>query len=251
MLTLLDKAISVNLLYLDALKQGGEQDPGFRQQLQSFSDGVLIGLSRKQYMHADIQVGDQEIQDYFAKHFRDETELTERLRAMVEAKIRKHKLAARKSGLRAHVRDGVTVKIDTENLQPEDDALRKEGDVIAEYDGRRVTWGETKVHLTTLNNQNQLLTGQKPPLVVDVRSPDEYSAGHIPNSVNIPVPLIAKRLGEMGNASDLVLYCNDSRLTRVAEQMLLRGGMKGFFHLEGGLNGWQEAGLELENGLPE
>lgn len=98
---------------------------------------------------------------------------------------------------------------------------------------------------------NQLLTGQKPPLVVDVRSPDEYSAGHIPNSVNIPVPLIAKRLGEMGNVSDLVLYCNDSRLTRVAEQMLLRGGVKGFFHLEGGLNGWQEAGLELENSLPE
>ena len=154
MLTLLDKAISVNLLYLDALKQGGEQDPGFRQQLQSFSDGVLIGLYRKQYMHADTHVSDQEIQDYFAKHFEDKTELTERLRAMVEAKIRKHKLAARKSGLRAHVRDGVTVKIHAQNLQPEDDALRKEGDVIAEYDGRRVTWEETKVHLTTLNNQN-------------------------------------------------------------------------------------------------
>jgi len=31
--------------------------------------------------------------------------------------------------------------------------------------------------------------GDKPPVIVDTRSPDEYEEAHIPNAVNIDVPL--------------------------------------------------------------
>ena len=95
----------------------------------------------------------------------------------------------------------------------------------------------------------QALGNGNPPLLVDVRSPDGYSSGHIPSAVNIPVPLLARRLDELRQAEDLVLYCNDSRLTRMAERILLHKKIKDFRHLEGGLDAWTEADLPIETSL--
>ena len=47
-----------------------------------------------------------------------------------------------------------------------------------------------------------------------------------------------------------VLYCNDLRFTRVAEQILMKGGVKGFSHLEGGFTAWTREGLPVEQSLP-
>ena len=95
----------------------------------------------------------------------------------------------------------------------------------------------------------QSLDSQHPPLVVDIRSPDEYSSGHIPGSISIPVPLLIRNLETLKNSNDLVLYCNDSRLTRVAEQMLMRKKVEEFRHLGGGFNAWSDAELPIETSL--
>lgn len=89
-----------------------------------------------------------------------------------------------------------------------------------------------------------------PPLVVDVRSPDEYAAGHIPGAVSIPAPLVEKRLDDFRSAPGAVLYCNEGMFTRVAEQTLLRKAVRDFVHLEGGLFAWRRAGLPEEKGAP-
>jgi rhodanese-related sulfurtransferase len=99
---------------------------------------------------------------------------------------------------------------------------------------------------------NSRLSGETPPLVIDVRSPGEYSSEHIPGAVSIPAPTINRRLEQIEAAGgNAVLYCNDLRFTKFAEQMLMRSGVTEFYHLEGGLNGWRDAGLELESSLPE
>ena len=67
-LTLLDKMISANLLYLDALKQGVDKTPGYREDMQRFSDAVLASVYKNNYVAGEIQVTDQEIQDYFENH---------------------------------------------------------------------------------------------------------------------------------------------------------------------------------------
>lgn len=96
---------------------------------------------------------------------------------------------------------------------------------------------------------NRLLARPDPPLVIDVRSPHEYSAGHIPGSVNIPVPLLRKKLIEIKRVEDLVLYCNDSRLTRLAERILVNNQVQGFAHLEGGFEAWENGELSVETSL--
>ena len=95
------------------------------------------------------------------------------------------------------------------------------------------------------------LGGPGAPLVVDVRSPTEYSAGHVPGAVNIPAPTVSRRLEELRRADDLVLYCNDRRFTAVAERLLTRAKITGYSHLDGGLSAWREQGLPLETALPD
>jgi len=98
---------------------------------------------------------------------------------------------------------------------------------------------------------SERLNETSPPLVVDVRSPSEYSSGHVPGAVNMPAPTVTQHLDEIRRAQEVVLYCNDKRFTAVAEQLLLKSKVKGFSHLEGGLTAWRERGLPLETSLPE
>jgi parvulin-like peptidyl-prolyl isomerase len=156
LLTLLDKAISVNLLYLDAIDQGKQADPQYQRELQTFSDGLLVGLYRKAYLSGDMTVSDQEVDAYFRQHFIAGAELSDDLRLIIEAKIRKEKLSKLKAGLRKHLRTGVTIRLHSDKLDPADDSLRTDNEVIAEYGDQHITWGEAKKQLTTLNNSVEL-----------------------------------------------------------------------------------------------
>ena len=57
-ITLLDKAVSAKLLYLDALRHGMAKDPAYVGELQRFSDGVLGALYRQKYLVGEIDVTD-------------------------------------------------------------------------------------------------------------------------------------------------------------------------------------------------
>ena len=45
------------------------------------------------------------------------------------------------------------------------------------------------------------------PIVIDVRTPDEYAAGHIPGAVNIPFDEVAARISEVDAPNGVALYC--------------------------------------------
>lgn len=62
-------------------------------------------------------------------------------------------------------------------------------------------------------------------LVVDVRTPPEYAAEHLPGAINIPLDEIASRSGELENSdSPLVLYCNSGRRSGLAVAQLRKAG---------------------------
>jgi rhodanese-related sulfurtransferase len=96
-----------------------------------------------------------------------------------------------------------------------------------------------------------LLAGTDPPMVIDVRSPTEYSSAHLPGAVNVPAPTVTRQLSKIRQAPQVVLYCNDAQFTAIAEQLLLSSKVTGFSHLEGGLTAWQAQGLPVEISLPE
>jgi rhodanese-related sulfurtransferase len=84
------------------------------------------------------------------------------------------------------------------------------------------------------------------PVVIDVRTPEEYAAGHIPGAVNIPFDHIAGRISEIDAPHGVALYCMVGPRARKGEAALLGAGYTSVFLLEGGLAAWQAAGLPTE-----
>ena len=84
------------------------------------------------------------------------------------------------------------------------------------------------------------------PVVLDVRTPEEYAAGHIPGALNIPFDQVAQRISEVDAPHGVALYCMVGPRARKGETSLLAAGYTSVFHLEGGLAAWQAAGFSVE-----
>ncbi len=85
------------------------------------------------------------------------------------------------------------------------------------------------------------------PVVIDVRTPDEYASGHIPGAVNVPFDQVAQRIAEIDAPHGVALYCMVGPRARKGESALLAAGYEKIFHLEGGLAAWQAADLPVES----
>ncbi|MCI0457769.1 MAG: FAD-dependent oxidoreductase [Gemmataceae bacterium] len=62
------------------------------------------------------------------------------------------------------------------------------------------------------------------PLLLDVRTPEEYEAGHIAEAVNIPVEELRSRLGELPQGREIVVYCQVGQRGYLATRILLQAG---------------------------
>lgn len=144
-LTLLDKVISANLLYLDARQQGVDQLPEYRQDVAKFDDAVLASLYRSEKLLPDIEVSGEEVEAFYASSVDKSAELTDDVRTAIEAKLRDQKLQSLDT--RARIREGVQVEINAAVLDPDADTGRQDGDVVATIDTDTITWGEIKTRM--------------------------------------------------------------------------------------------------------
>jgi phage shock protein E len=87
-------------------------------------------------------------------------------------------------------------------------------------------------------------------LLLDVRTPAEYAAGHVPGAVNIPYDQLASHLGAIPRDKDVVLYCHSGRRAGLAAEVLAADGYTRLQHLQGDMQGWQKDGRPVE-GAPE
>ena len=63
------------------------------------------------------------------------------------------------------------------------------------------------------------------PLVVDVRTPQEFKGGAYPNAVNIQLDELANRVDELGSKQrDITLYCASGARSAYAQRMLQQMG---------------------------
>ena len=64
-------------------------------------------------------------------------------------------------------------------------------------------------------------TSGEAPVVIDVRTPEEYAAGHVPGAVNIPFDQVAERIVEVDAPHGVALYCMVGPRARKGESALL------------------------------
>ena len=144
LILLLDRFISANLIYLDALKEGSDQTATYRRDVERFENAMLAGLYRRHVMVGDVQVTDQEIDDYYKENAPAGEELSADERLGIKMKLRRQKMKAQLAEARRHVRDGVDVVVYDKVLDPARDGTRQDSTVVAEIDGKNLSWGEVK-----------------------------------------------------------------------------------------------------------
>ena len=146
-LTLLDKVISANLIYLDAMKKGVDKNPGYQADLRRFSDSMLALAYKRRNLGSDLDVSDEEVKEFFDTSIEPGAELTDEVKLAISAKLRKQKGELRNTRTREKLRQGVKVVIIATELEPADDDVRNDTDVVAELDGKAIVWGEVKANL--------------------------------------------------------------------------------------------------------
>lgn len=103
---------------------------------------------------------------------------------------------------------------------------------------KRVLLGLVFSFLTLLSCQagEIVLNGSKMEVtIIDVRTPQEFAAGHIVGALNIPVERIESAIGEikgLGKESPILLYCRSGRRSAIARSLLERQGYRNV--LDGG-----------------
>ena len=72
-------------------------------------------------------------------------------------------------------------------------------------------------------------------LIIDVRSSEEYKAGHIPNAININVDELESRLNEIGDYKNkpIIAYCNSGKKSGKAAEILVNNGFQDVTNAQG------------------
>ena len=90
------------------------------------------------------------------------------------------------------------------------------------------------------------LINREDALVVDVREPGEYGAGHILGAKNVPLSRLDD--GELAKRKDrpVIVYCDGGERAGKAISVLKKQGFARVVNLSGGIKAWQQAGLPVE-----
>lgn len=83
--------------------------------------------------------------------------------------------------------------------------------------------------------------------LIDVRTPAEFAAGHLPGAVNIDLQGVdfVGQLQALDPAGSYAVYCHSGNRSAVALQQMAALGFTGAYDLSGGITAWQNAGGEV------
>jgi hydroxyacylglutathione hydrolase len=94
------------------------------------------------------------------------------------------------------------------------------------------------------------LAGRNGLQVVDVRSPEEWSKGHLPGAIHIPLARLPDRIGELDASAPIVLHCKGGGRSSIATSFLQSRGLIKVSNLAGGFDAWVARGFEIDAGKP-
>ncbi len=86
-------------------------------------------------------------------------------------------------------------------------------------------------------------------LILDVREPAEYAAGHLPNALNIPRGVLEFKIGNQPSFQDkqasIVVYCQSGGRSALATEALSKLGYSHALSMAGGFAAWQAGGYPV------
>jgi rhodanese-related sulfurtransferase len=97
---------------------------------------------------------------------------------------------------------------------------------------------------------------EKDVVVIDVRSPEEFAAGRVPNAINIPVTGkgsedFEKKATEASKGKTPLIYCMSGGRSARAAQKMRALGIRQIIEMPGGWAAWTQEKKEVEKGPPQ
>ncbi len=114
--------------------------------------------------------------------------------------------------------------------------------------GGMAAWLEAGYEMRALNQLpvQQIQAGSGQLSLVDVRSQTEWSGGHIPAAVNVPLPELMANAKERVPKGPVAVYCGSGYRASLAASILLREGFEGVRNIPGSFNAWTSQGYPVE-----
>ena len=106
---------------------------------------------------------------------------------------------------------------------------------------------ETTERVSAVMLAEELASGE-PPLVIDIRTPGEWGAGHVGGSVNVPLSQLRERIAEVPRDRRVAVHCAGGYRSSIAASLLRREGFTDLIELAGGITAWEAANLGVVKG---
>ena len=112
---------------------------------------------------------------------------------------------------------------------------------------------EAAADVITAEQAHKELTGENPPLLLDVRTKAEFESRRLKTARRIIVDDFVsgeyeKKLGKIAKDAPVIVYCRTGRRSGIARDVLVKDGYSNIRNLEGGILAWGEAGLPIVKG---
>lgn len=106
--------------------------------------------------------------------------------------------------------------------------------------------GESVTYSTVPVDEAKTMVDSGEYYILDVRTQEEYDAGHIAGSVLIPHTELSDRLDEVPTEMPVLVYCKSGKRGDAASQILVDNGYSEVYNMQGGIIDWEKAGYPVE-----
>ncbi len=102
----------------------------------------------------------------------------------------------------------------------------------------------TKIDHVDAKGAAELLASESKPVVLDVRTPEEFGEGHIEGAtmIDFKAPDFESKISELDRDQTYLVHCRSGSRSTNSLATFEKLGFKHIIHLDGGFNAWQEAG---------
>ncbi len=87
--------------------------------------------------------------------------------------------------------------------------------------------------------------------LLDVRSPDEWKSGHIPNARHVFLGELREHVGKLDRTKPTAVYCDSGYRASIASSILQQAGFDCVCNIPGSWQAWKNAGFPVEGAQKE
>ena len=101
---------------------------------------------------------------------------------------------------------------------------------------------ETKIENITAIEAAKILKENLDMMILDIRTPEEYTSGHIPASINIDYKAenFESELKKLDRSKSYLMHCRSGRRSTAALDTFSKLGFEHIIHIDDGILGWNK-----------